>query len=204
MRMHRAFSMPNAATFQMGPVSDLLDRWLAGRRCVVDPFCGDSDRGHHRNDLRDGTDALEWLPRLKEQGVRATAVLLDPPYSPRQIAEHYRAAGRQPTTGDTQNARLYRLAREGLDALLEPGGIAISCGWSSTGFGEARGYELLELLLVHHGGAHHDTIVLVERKRHANINDRAAALRGRQFVLSGGISSKSVGPDVDAPEAPNK
>jgi len=48
--------------------------------------------------------------------------------------------------------------------MLRPGGIAVCCGWNSLGFGLTRGYEMLEILLVTHGGAHNDTIVTVERK----------------------------------------
>ena len=48
--------------------------------------------------------------------------------------------------------------------MLKPEGIAICFGWNSMGFGLKRGYELLEVLMVPHGGAHNDTIVTVERK----------------------------------------
>lgn len=37
----------------------------------------------------------------------------------------------------------------------------LSFGWNSCGMGE--GFELLEILLVAHGGAHNDTICLAER-----------------------------------------
>jgi len=191
-RIHRAFAMPSALTFEMPPVRELLDRWLGGHTRIVDPFCGNSTISLHRNDIRHrgGMDALDWLRDIRAQGVIASAVLLDPPYSPRQIREHYKAIGRTINIEDTQNARLYRLAREGLDALLEPGGIAISFGWSSTGFGERMGYGLRELLLVHHGGAHNDTIVLVEQKGltgNAVTNDRSSALCDGQSLLSGGL-----------------
>jgi hypothetical protein len=54
--------------------------------------------------------------------------------------------------------------KDALDALLRVGGLAISFGWNSTGFGKTRGYELLEVLLVCHGRCHNDTLVTVERK----------------------------------------
>jgi hypothetical protein len=37
-------------------------------------------------------------------------------------------------------------------------------GWNSSGIGIKRGFELIEVLLVCHGGSHNDTIVTVERK----------------------------------------
>ena len=98
-------------------------------------------------------------------------VLFDPPYSPRQIQECYQQIGREVTTQDTQNARLYKRVKDGLDRMLKPGGIAICCGWNSMGFGLKRGYELLEILMVPHGAAHNDTIVTVERKLRGRKNE---------------------------------
>ena len=40
----------------------------------------------------------------------------------------------------------------------------ISFGWNSIGFGKNRGFEIIEILLVAHGGTKNDTIVTVERK----------------------------------------
>lgn len=48
---------------------------------------------------------------------------------------------------------------------IKPNGLAISCGWNSGGFGKMLGFEIVEILLVAHGGNHNDTIVTVERKK---------------------------------------
>ncbi len=165
--------MPSAETFDIPPVSALIDRWLAGCAVIIDPFARNSTRGTIRNDLSLATDAeyhmdaRNFCQMLSDRGVVADAVLFDPPYSPRQVAECYAGIGRSVTRVDTQNGKMYREVRDGLDALLRPGGIAVSCGWNSAGFGKRRGYETVELLLVAHGGAHNDTIVVVERKRNA-------------------------------------
>jgi hypothetical protein len=45
------------------------------------------------------------------------------------------------------------------------GTIALSFGWSSVGFGKNRGWRMIEILLVCHGGAHNDTICVAEVKR---------------------------------------
>jgi len=42
--------------------------------------------------------------------------------------------------------------------------IVISFGWNSGGIGKTNGFEIIEILLIPHGGAHHDTIITVERK----------------------------------------
>lgn len=161
MIITRTWAMPSPATFSIPPISALLDRWLSDCAVVIDPFSGDSLRGTLRNDLRHGTEATAWLATLD---VRADAVLFDPPYSPRQISEAYKRVGLEVGMRETQNARLYKTAKDELDRLLKPGGIAICCGWNSAGFGKVRGYEFEEILLVAHGGAHSDTIVTVERK----------------------------------------
>lgn len=166
--IQRQWAMPSADTFTIAPIAELLRRHLADRTVIVDPFARNSRIGTIRNDLNPNTaaenhdDAVTFL-RSQPSGF-ADAVLFDPPYSPRQIAEVYQSIGRQTTTADTQNARLYADVRRELDRVLVPGGVAISCGWNSGGFGKRHGYERIETLIVCHGGAHNDTIVVVERK----------------------------------------
>lgn len=159
--------MGNPETFSLPPVARLLDRYLADAKVIVDPFARNSKRGTLTNDLNPATAAEYHLTAedfVEQVMASADAVLFDPPYSPRQIAECYQKIGRKCSTEDTQNARLYRRVKDGLDRMLKPNGIAICCGWNSMGFGIKRGYEMLEILLVPHGAAHNDTIITVERK----------------------------------------
>jgi hypothetical protein len=167
-RIRRVWAMPSPETFGIKPIAALLDRWLRPEWVVIDPFARNSTRGTIRNDLNPKT-AAEFHMTAQEfvkvqRSVRADAVLFDPPYSPRQISEVYQSIGRKCSTEDTQNARLYAEVKTGLAAMLKDGGIAICCGWNSSGFGKRLDFELLELLLICHGSAHNDTIVTVERK----------------------------------------
>ena len=41
-----------------------------------------------------------------------------------------------------------------------PGGIVLSFGWNSVGMGLNRGYELIEILLCCHGGAHYEAEIM--------------------------------------------
>ena len=167
MIFERKFAMPNAETFSLPPVEKLLDRWLVGCEVIVDPFARNSMRGTVRNDLNPCTAAqFHMLAEefVEKQEISADVVLFDPPYSPRQIAECYQRIGRKCGMEETQNSRLYKRVKDGLDRMLKPDGIAICCGWNSLGFGLRRGYQMLEILLITHGGAHNDTIVTVERK----------------------------------------
>ncbi len=165
----REWAMPSPDTFSVPPISRLLDRWLAGVAVVIDPFARNSRRGTVTNDMNPDTAATNHMKAEDFVStiapLSAGAVLFDPPYSPRQITEVYQSMGLLANTEDTQNARLYKVVKDGLDRALAPGGVAICCGWNSAGMGVTRGYDLLELLLVPHGGAHNDTIVTVERKR---------------------------------------
>jgi hypothetical protein len=159
----RAFAMPSKHTFRIKPIAELLARYQADPMKTIDPFCGESTLAYFRNDVVEhkmlANDYLDWCVA---QRLTADLVLLDPPYSPTQIKRSYANAGLETSRTATQNARLYKEARERLDKLLIPGGIAISCGWNTAGFG--KGYDLLEVLIVNHGAAHHDTLVTVERK----------------------------------------
>ena len=147
----------------MEPVSRFIGRHVRLEDVIVDPFCGRSRIATHRNDLgMGGIDAVEFCQALHAQGVMADAVFFDPPYSPRQIAECYKGIGRKVGMADTQSAVLYQSVRTALASILRPGGVALSFGWQSQGFGVA--WETTEILLVQHGGAHNDTICVAQRK----------------------------------------
>lgn len=171
MLFERAFAIPNAETFSVKPIGAFVQRYLADSRCSVDPFARDRDWATHTNDLNPSTmaqrhmDAGAFCELLLAEGVKADLGIFDPPYSPRQIVECYASFGKRPAREDTQNARLYRRVRDRLDALISPGGVVLSFGWQSSGMGQKRGYDILEILLVSHGGGHNDTICMAERKR---------------------------------------
>lgn len=164
MQFRVDFSQPTPWTFTMPPVRAFLGRWLDGCGMIIDPFCGRSIIGTLRNDLADGgVDAGDWCKSLLEDwSGMADAVIFDPPYSPTQVKRSYAGIGLKPKKRDTQTGRLYRDVRSSLRALLKPGGVALSFGWSSTGFG--RAWPTQEILLVRHGGAHNDTICVAQTK----------------------------------------
>lgn len=167
-RISRAWAMPSPNTFDVQPIGEFVTRWLSG--VSADPFARDSMLATYRNDLNPETaaeyhmDAEEFLRMLGEHGVELDCGIFDPPYSPRQISECYRDIGKDVTGTDTQNARLYKRVRDALDDLVKPGGVVLSFGWNSGGMGKSRGYQVEEILLVAHGGAHNDTICMAERK----------------------------------------
>jgi len=166
----RHFAMPSAETFGIKPIGDFVRGYMAKATVSVDPFARNRDWATHTNDINPTTsaqshqDAEAFLADLAASGIRADLALFDPPYSPRQVSEHYKAAGLPVTAEDTQNGRLYKRTRDALDKIMLPGGIVLSFGWQSAGMGIGRGYELIETMLVAHGGGHNDTICIAERK----------------------------------------
>jgi hypothetical protein len=166
----RCFAMPNAETFGIAPIGKFVRSYIDRSKVSIDPFARDRAWATYTNDINPKTaaqshqDAEAFLGELQARGVNADLALFDPPYSPRQVSEHYKDAGLQVTREDTQNGRLYKRVRDALDPLMLPGGIVLSFGWQSAGMGKTRGYELIETMLVAHGGGHNDTICIAERK----------------------------------------
>lgn len=163
----RSFAMPSAETFSIKPIADFVARYVENSQSSIDPFARNSSTATWRNDLDRSTSAPVHMDAAEfcRSGIPCVDLaLFDPPYSPRQVSEHYKAAGREVTQADTQTAALYKRVRDALDPLITPGGIVLSFGWSSNGMGKGRGYQIEEILLVAHGGAHHDTICIAERK----------------------------------------
>lgn len=168
MRIARTWAMPTSRTFDCPPIASLLLGYCKG--VTVDPFAGNSGAAWYTNDLNPATKAKSHLPaELFLANLLVTlgdgsvdCVLFDPPYSPRQITECYAAAGLTAGMKDTQNAALYARCRELIAQLVRPGGHVLSFGWNSCGMG--KDWERVETLLVAHGGAHNDTICVVDRK----------------------------------------
>jgi hypothetical protein len=164
--------MPNRNTFSIPPIAALLKRFIRRDMHGTDAFARDATWGTMTNDLNPKTaarfhiDALAFLRMMSQ--FRFDFHLFDPPYSARQIVECYEGIGRQVFQSDTQRGALFRQCRDAMDKSLKPGGIVISCGWDSNGMGLGRGYTTIEILMVRHGGAHHDTLVTVERKNGGN------------------------------------
>lgn len=163
----REWAMPAADTFAVKPIAAFVQRYLANSRVSVDPFARNNEWATWRNDLDPQTrapfhmDAEDFLVKLASEGVQADLAIMDPPYSPRQVSEHYRAFGRPIGKDGTQTAALYARVRRALKAVLAPGGVVLSFGWNSCGMGQ--GFKRLEYLLVAHGGAHNDTICIAEQ-----------------------------------------
>lgn len=162
--------MPSKDTFSVEPIRAFVERHLAGSRSSVDPFARNGRFATYRNDLNPNTeaeyhmDAIAFLEQLARDGVKCDRALVDPPYSPRQITECYAEAGLKAGMQDTQNAALYARTRAALVPILTDDAVVLSFGWNSSGMGLKQGFDITEILLVCHGGAHNDTICVAERR----------------------------------------
>lgn len=166
MIMNRKWAMPSMATFTIKPIAELLKRYEVGYGWV-DPYAGNNSPAGWTNDHNPETkaqyhmEALEFVESIGNEKI--TGALFDPPYSNRQVSEHYRVIGKKATQLDT-STQFYTRVLNPLSELIKIGGLCISFGWNSNGMGKKRGFEIIEILLVAHGGHHNDTIVTVERK----------------------------------------
>jgi len=169
--------MPNANTFDVLPIGNFVRRYLANSKVSVDPFARNKRWATYTNDLNPETaaewhlDALEFLETLREKDVRADLGLFDPVYSLRQLRECYDNLGRKLSLKDTRFKGSWTLEKDLLASLIEVGGIVLSFGWNTIGMGKQRGFEAMEVLMVVHGGAHHDTLCIAERKVQARLGD---------------------------------
>lgn len=159
--------MPNSKTFKIKPIKEFVEKYIYGATVIIDPFANDCKYGTITNDLNPEydtdyhLDALDFLKEIESES--ADVVLYDPPYSLRQVVECYKGFGKSVTQETTQSSWRARHLDE-IKRILKPNGIALCFGWNSNGIGKTRGFEMIDVLLVPHGGSKNDTICTAERK----------------------------------------
>ena len=176
MKIERVWAMPNKWTFTIKPIENLLleevgsPMFMEGTWC--DPFAGMNSPAQVRNDLNPEAnaqfhmDAIEFLKSRKDE--EFDGVILDPPYSLRQVSEHYKEAGLAITGWHTSSGWISTIKDEAM-RITKQGGKVLCFGWNSMGMGMSRGFEMIRVLLVPHGGNKNDTICTVEVKKVINV-----------------------------------
>jgi len=181
--IRKAWAMPSAWTFTIKPIREILNRYVGDGAGWVDPFAGDNSPAEFTNDQHPDRKARYHMDA--EQFCRTAimapvkGVIFDPPYSYRQVSEHYKKIGQKARSIDT-SSNFYNRVMNAVCDKVEIGGYAISCGWNTNAFGKNRGFEQVEILLVSHGQHHNDTLVTVEQKtvqviKTAPVNEAVAA-----------------------------
>ncbi len=167
MKIERKWAMPNKWTFTIKPIKELLCEEVT-QGIWIDPFAGKNSPANITNDLNVEMPTnfhLDAIQFLKQQPTNSVdGALLDPPYSLRQVSEHYKQAGIKITGWHTSMAWGSKIKDE-VARILKPGGKVICFGWNSMGLGINRGFEMQRILLVPHGGSKNDTLVTVEVKK---------------------------------------
>lgn len=192
-KITRVFSMPNSKTFSIKPIRELISRYMNDEMIACDPFVGDALKVFpgikFTNDLDPDKpadshmDATEYLKTLPDNSV--DLLLYDPPYSPRQVSESYKKM-KMPINKETTQSSYWSKQKDEIARILKGDGVCISFGWNSNGVGIKRGFDMEEVLLIFHGGAHNDTIVTVERKRVVDrFSHREGNLEIREYFRNG-------------------
>ena len=179
IKFSRVWAMPSAWTFTIHPIKVLLDKYVGNGNGWVDPFAGKNSPAQFTNDMNPEMAnfytqkpktypvhyhfIMEAIDFAKQGDKKFDGILFDPPYSFRQISEHYKMLGQKATQMQTSMA-FYEKVKSSFADRIKPAGYAISFGWNSNGFGKARGFKIVEIMLVAHGGSKNDTIVTVEKK----------------------------------------
>jgi len=164
--------MPNKWTFQIKPIKELLDRYVGDGKGWIDPFAGENSPAEITNDMNPERPTKYHL-HAKDFALslnnKYNGVLFDPPYSLTQIKECYNSIGIELMS--KEDTILFPMnVKNIISPLIKPGGFAICCGWDTIGFGLDRGFKIIEILLVCHGGRHNDTIVTVEIKKNNTLD----------------------------------
>lgn len=165
VKMSRSWAMPNRNTFSIKPIKELIDKYAVG--FGADPFAKDAKRATITNDLDPSTsaefhlDAIDFIHKLAPKSL--DYFLFDPPYSTRQVSECYKQLGRTVNMQTTQ-ASFWANIKKAAAPKIKLGGYSLMFGWNSNGIGKCNGMEIVEILMVAHGGPHNDTIVTVEKK----------------------------------------
>ena len=165
MIIKRVWSMPSSNTFSIKPIKKIIERYIYG--LSIDPFANTSKIASITNDLDLAydtdyhLDAIDFLRQFEDNSV--DVVLYDPPYSPRQITECYKKLNKTVNMQTTQ-CSYWSAQKKEIGRIVKKNGYVISCSWNSGGIGKKYGFEIVEILLVAHGGWHNDTIVVVEKK----------------------------------------
>jgi 23S rRNA G2069 N7-methylase RlmK/C1962 C5-methylase RlmI len=146
-------------TFENRRIREWLERKVEGK--VLNLFAGKTLLNCHevRNDLREEMPAdyhMDALKRVKTwMGDPFDTIILDPPYAYRKSMEMYGGAVSSP----------FNQIKNFISNILTLEGIVITFGYHSNVMGEKRGFTQEHILLMSHGGAIHDTIAIIERKK---------------------------------------
>ena len=181
LKISREWAMPSAWTFTIPPIrNNIIRKYVGNGKGWIDPFAGNNSPAEFKNDMNPARkaqyhmDAEEFCKMMASDDSKwlwYDGILFDPPYSTRQISEHYKVMSKilDPAKAYKVNSLdtspvFYNRVKDAIYHKIKPGGFAISFGWNTVGFGKKRGFKIIEVLIVCHGAGHNDTLCTVEQK----------------------------------------
>lgn len=134
---------------------DLMMTKTKGQMLAIDPFARESfttkNESFMTNDLNPEFDNLHYnlefkdfahqvFLRVHNHGLRSPdLVFFDPPYSLRQLKEHYDGIGEHLELWQTHN--MWGIGKDYLAKSMKVGSRVVSLGWTTSGFGKKRGFQ---------------------------------------------------------------
>jgi len=158
--------MPNKWTFQIPVIDHLIRRYAKDGIGWADPFAGQSKFAQYRNDLDTSNNQpfqCEAITFMDGLSIPLLGALFDPPYSLTQVSRSYKDMGLQYHNGDNPTGG-YPKVRDKISRLVTVDGYVISFGWNTVGMGKNRGFDIVEIMIISHGGNRNDTLCTVEQK----------------------------------------
>lgn len=154
-------------TFSVDAMRKAVETHLEGR--VLNLFAGQTKLNHTdeivRNDINEDIDADYHVDAVEVGDVfdenSFQTVILDPPFSIRNAILKY----------DGEHVGKWNLVADGVEQVLQPGGVVVSFGHNSTGLSQSRGFKKENIYLFNHKGGHHDTICTVERQMNNTLEE---------------------------------
>jgi len=164
--INRTWAMPNKWTFKVKPIYELIIRYATDGVGWADPFAGQSNIAEYRNDLNPEHNqpySMEAVEFMESLDVPLQGVIFDPPYSLTQVSRSYKDFGLNFKSKENPTGGFPKVKDE-ISRLVVVGGYVISFGWNTVGMGKGRGFDIVEILIVSHGGNRNDTLCTVEKK----------------------------------------
>lgn len=190
VKLHHLVTTITAHPFENRHVKKIIDQYIGALRIgkqhlnvrMCDPFSNNKTQRRQgttliSNDLNEKfnstyhlefNDFGEYMLNLNHE---FDLILFDPPYSLTQLKRQYEGIGK-----DLEQWQCRRMWTRGKDALAKtvvPGGIVISFGWTSQGWGKHRGFEKLAIWNIEQSGrdGQYNLQVTIERKVQTSLSD---------------------------------
>jgi hypothetical protein len=142
-------------TFEQLELRTYVEKWCKGK--VLNLFAGKTllNIDEYRVDINFDMPADyhgKAIDFLEQTNLKFDTAILDPPFSLKQSHKRY--------NGNYIGS--WKLIREKLLKVLNPGAYVISLGYNSLGMSEKLGFKKIAICLINHGGNRNDTICVVE------------------------------------------